>query len=71
MVLHHEVGKEFQRNIALQFFIARQPDYSHSTSSADLDQRVAAKTFCPLTSSRDVTAMTLAAPSSLTLSKLR
>ena len=43
MVLHHEVGKEFQRNIALQFFIARQPDYSHSTSSEDLDQRVAAK----------------------------
>src|SRR5437879_8454545 len=43
MVLHHEVGKEFQRNIALQFLIARQPDYSHSTSSEDLDQRVAAK----------------------------
>src|SRR5437870_13418529 len=42
MVLHHEVGKEFQRNIALQFLIARQPDYSHSTSSEDLDQRVAA-----------------------------
>src|SRR5215813_6538081 len=42
-VLHHQVGKEFQRNVTLQFIIARHPDYSHSTPSEDLDQRVAAK----------------------------
>jgi hypothetical protein len=42
-ILNHEVGKKFQRDIALQFFIPRQPDYSHSASPEDLDQRVAVK----------------------------
>ena len=44
-ILNHEVGKKFQRDIALQFFIPRQPDYSHSASPEDLDQRVTAKNF--------------------------
>ena len=44
-ILNHEVGKKFQRDIALQFFIPRQPDDSHSASPEDLDQRVTAKNF--------------------------
>src|SRR5205809_6961045 len=44
-ILNHQVGKKFQRDIALQFFIACQPDNSHSASPEDLDQRVAAKDF--------------------------
>src|SRR5207247_1513040 len=43
MILNHQVGKKFQRDIALQFFIACEPDDPHPTSSEDLDQRVAAK----------------------------
>src|SRR5438034_8453271 len=42
-LLNHQVGNKFQRNIALQFFIACQPDNSHSASPKDLDQREAAK----------------------------
>jgi hypothetical protein len=42
-ILDHEIGKKFQRDIALQFFIVRQPDYSHSTSAENLHQRVTAK----------------------------
>src|SRR6266536_185828 len=44
-VLNHKIGKKFKRDIALQFFIARQPDNSHSASPKDLDQRVTAKDF--------------------------
>src|SRR4029077_883539 len=44
-ILNHEVGKKFQRDIALKFLIARQPDNSHSASPEDLDQCVAAKDF--------------------------
>ena len=47
-VLDHQVGKKFQRDIALQFFVACQPDDSHSASPKDLDQRVAAKDFLPV-----------------------
>ena len=42
-IVNHQIGKKFQRDIALQLFIARQPDYSHSSSSEDLDQRVTTK----------------------------
>src|SRR5439155_25589748 len=42
-ILNHQVGKKFQRDIALQFFVACQPDNSHSASAQHLDQRVAAK----------------------------
>ena len=45
MILNHEVGKKFQCDIALQFFIARKPDNPHSASAEDLDQRVTAKNF--------------------------
>src|SRR5205823_9012914 len=44
-ILDHQVGKKFQRDIALQFFVACQPDNSHSASAQHLDQRVAAKDF--------------------------
>src|SRR5881296_3813626 len=44
-ILNHQVGKKFQRDIALQFFVACQPDDSHAASPEDLDQRVAAKDF--------------------------
>src|SRR5215475_8979419 len=43
MILNHQVGKKFQRDIALQFFVARQPHNPHSTSAQHLHQRVAAK----------------------------
>ena len=45
MILNHEVGKKFQRDIALQFFVTRQPNNPHSASPEDLDQRVASKNF--------------------------
>ena len=44
-ILNHEIGKKFQRDIAFQLFIARQPDYSHSASPENLDQLVTAKDF--------------------------
>jgi hypothetical protein len=47
MILNHQVRKKFQRDFALQFFVACQPDNSHSTSPEHLDQRVAAKDFLP------------------------
>src|SRR5713101_9696288 len=47
-ILNHQVGKKFQRDIALQFFIACQPDNSQSASPEDLDQREAAKDFLPV-----------------------
>src|ERR1700750_2287743 len=43
MISNHQVRKKFQRDFALQFFIACQPDNSHSAAPQDLDQRVAAK----------------------------
>src|SRR6266705_1707190 len=43
MILNHQVGKKFQRDIALQFFVAREPDNPHPPSADDLDQRVATK----------------------------
>ena len=46
-VLNHQVGNKFQRDIALQFFVACQPDNSHSASPKDLDQRIAAKDSLP------------------------
>ena len=42
-ILDHQVGKEFQRDLALQFFVARQPHNPHSASAEHLDQLVAAK----------------------------
>src|SRR5215472_4070734 len=42
-ILDHQVRKKFQRDVALQFFVARQPHNSHSASAEYLDQRVAAK----------------------------
>ena len=44
-IVNHQIGKKFERDIALQLVIARQPDYSHSASPEDLDQRVTAKDF--------------------------
>src|SRR5882724_7134998 len=42
-ILNHQVGKKFQRDVALQFFIACQPDNSHSAAAKHLDQLVADK----------------------------
>ena len=44
-ILNHQVGKKLQRDIALEFFIACEPDDPHAASSNDLDQLVAAKDF--------------------------
>ena len=45
MILNHQVRKKFQRDFALQFFVACEPYNSHSASPEHLDQRVAAKDF--------------------------
>src|SRR5438876_7027681 len=42
-ILNHQVGKKFERDLALQLFIARQPHNSHSAAAEHLDQLVAAK----------------------------
>ena len=42
-ILNHQIGKKFQRDIALQFFVPRQPNNPHSASAEHLDQGVAAK----------------------------
>ena len=44
-IVNHQIGKKFQRDIALQLFIARQPDNPHPASPEDLDQHVTAKDF--------------------------
>src|SRR5262245_16861169 len=44
-VLNHQIGKKFQRDIPLQFFVAREPDNPHATASEDLDQGVATEDF--------------------------
>src|SRR6266487_7028000 len=43
--MHDYVGKKFQRNLALQFFIARQPDNSHSASAQNPNECVTAEEF--------------------------
>jgi hypothetical protein len=42
-ILDHKIGKEFQRDVALQFFVARQPHNPHSSPTEHFDQCVAAK----------------------------
>src|SRR2546425_10607161 len=42
-ILDHQIGNEFQCDIALQLFIVRQPDNPHSTPAQNLDQCVPSK----------------------------
>jgi hypothetical protein len=42
-ILDHQVGKKFQRDVALQFLVARQPHNSHSAPAKHLDELVAGK----------------------------
>src|ERR1700745_3860620 len=42
-ILDHQIGKKFQRDVALQFFVARQPYNPHSTSTEHLDEGVASE----------------------------
>src|SRR5438132_12067793 len=44
-IVNHQVDKKVERDIALQFFVSRMPDYCHTASPEDLDQRVTAKNF--------------------------
>ena|SRR5213593_2192384 len=44
-IVDHKIREKLQRDIALQFFIVRQPDNPHSTSPEHLHQRVTAKDF--------------------------
>ena len=44
-ILDHQIGQKFQRDLALQFFVARQPHNSHSAPAKYFDERVAAKDF--------------------------
>src|SRR6476646_8973941 len=46
-VLNHQIGKKFQRDLAFQFLIARQPDNAHSAASKNFDQRVTAEKLLP------------------------
>src|SRR5262245_48812457 len=42
-ILDHQVGKEFQRNLEFQFFVARQPHNPHSAAAKDFEQPEATK----------------------------
>ena len=42
-ISNHQVRKKFQRDIALQFFVAREPNNPHSASAKYLHQRIATK----------------------------
>jgi hypothetical protein len=42
-ILNHQIGKKFQRDIAFQFFVARQPYNPHSATAKDFDQPEATK----------------------------
>src|SRR5260370_36499214 len=42
-VMYKPLRKEFQRHVALQFFITRQPDNSHPPLPQNINQRIAAE----------------------------
>src|SRR5215813_2998799 len=42
-ILDHEVGKKFQRDMGLQFFVTRKPYNAHPAAAKDFHQRVATK----------------------------
>jgi len=42
-ILDHEVGKKFQRDMGLQFFVTRKPYNTHPAAAKDFHQRVATK----------------------------
>ena len=44
-VLNHQVGKKFERDMTLQFFVACQPHNSHSAPTKHLDQPEPSKDF--------------------------
>jgi len=44
-VVHHSLREEFEGYVALQFFIARQPDNSHPALAQNPYHRVAAENF--------------------------
>src|SRR5436305_9680170 len=46
-ILQHQVRQKLQRNLALQLFIARQPDNAHPPAPKDFDQRVTAEKLLP------------------------
>src|SRR6266704_5272689 len=41
--MHNYVGKKFERDLALQFFVMGQPDNSHSASAQNPSERVTAE----------------------------
>src|ERR1700686_1255798 len=47
-VVDDQLGKEFERDIAFEFFIARQPDDAHAAAAERLDQSVAVEDFLPV-----------------------
>ena len=46
-VVNDQLGQELERDIALEFVIARQPDDAHSAAAKGFDQRVTAKYVLP------------------------
>src|SRR5262245_37299862 len=42
-ILDHQVGKKFQRDMALQFFVTHKPYNTHPAAAKDFHQRVATK----------------------------
>src|SRR5207244_9165084 len=62
-ILDHKVGEEFQRDIALQFFVVRQPHNSHSAPAKYLDQLVTVKDLLSAGSTQRCLKKTTRAPS--------
>ena len=48
-IVHDQFREEFQGNVSLQLFIARQPDNTHAAATEGFDQRVAIKDLLPAT----------------------
>src|SRR5438309_3874822 len=46
-LLKHQIRKKFQRDFALQFLIARQPDNAHSAAPKDFHQGITAEKLLP------------------------
>src|SRR4029453_4238685 len=44
-IANNEVGQKFERDIALQFFVVRQPDNPHSSSAQNPNERVTTEEF--------------------------
>src|SRR6478735_7256050 len=44
-IVHDQIGKKLERDLAFQLFVPRQPDNPHAAAPKDLDQSVTAEEF--------------------------